>query len=103
MVHRSFKQSGPVEVMPPLNHGVSLYMSIPCSFTVLKVTERRDPAEFRDEVSKRMGQLLLKGYTMLDAYCSSCQVRKCRYLSGYPIDIGNSHGAQSQRTHVYRL
>ncbi|KAL6726016.1 hypothetical protein Aduo_008029 [Ancylostoma duodenale] len=31
---------------------------------------RRD--EFRDEVSKRMGELLLRGVTMLDAYCQIC-------------------------------
>ncbi|VDL83496.1 unnamed protein product [Nippostrongylus brasiliensis] len=27
---------------------------------------------FRDEVSKRMGELLLRGVTMLDAYCQVC-------------------------------
>ncbi|UMM22623.1 hypothetical protein L5515_003750 [Caenorhabditis briggsae] len=27
---------------------------------------------FRDEVSKRMGELLLKGQTMLDEYCPTC-------------------------------
>ncbi|EGT34731.1 hypothetical protein CAEBREN_12220 [Caenorhabditis brenneri] len=27
---------------------------------------------FRDEVSKRMGELLLKGQTMLDEYCQTC-------------------------------
>ncbi|ETN79329.1 Sjogren'S syndrome/scleroderma autoantigen 1 [Necator americanus] len=31
---------------------------------------RRD--EFRDEVSKRMGDMLLRGVTMLDAYCEVC-------------------------------
>ncbi|KHJ93286.1 Sjogren'S syndrome/scleroderma autoantigen 1 [Oesophagostomum dentatum] len=31
---------------------------------------RRD--EFRDDVSKRMGELLLRGVTMLDAYCQVC-------------------------------
>ena len=29
---------------------------------------------FRDEVSKRMGELLLKGQTMLDEYCPTCSV-----------------------------
>uniref|UniRef100_A0A1I7TMC3 Zf-AD domain-containing protein n=1 Tax=Caenorhabditis tropicalis TaxID=1561998 RepID=A0A1I7TMC3_9PELO len=30
---------------------------------------------FREEVSKRMGGLLLKGQTMLDEYCPTCSVR----------------------------
>ncbi|CAB3402074.1 unnamed protein product [Caenorhabditis bovis] len=34
-------------------------------------TERIREA-FRDEVSKRMGELLLKGHTMLDEYCQTC-------------------------------
>ncbi|PAV56368.1 hypothetical protein WR25_15480 [Diploscapter pachys] len=32
----------------------------------------RAESAFRDEVSKRMGEMLLKGYTMLDAYCDTC-------------------------------
>ncbi|KAK6026727.1 Sjogren'S syndrome/scleroderma autoantigen 1 [Ostertagia ostertagi] len=28
--------------------------------------------KFRDEVSKKMGELLLRGVTMLDAYCQTC-------------------------------
>nr|CDJ81911.1 Sjogrens syndrome scleroderma autoantigen 1 domain containing protein [Haemonchus contortus] len=29
-------------------------------------------AKFRDDVSKKMGELLLRGVTMLDAYCHIC-------------------------------
>uniref|UniRef100_A0A1I8AVM4 Sjoegren syndrome/scleroderma autoantigen 1 n=1 Tax=Steinernema glaseri TaxID=37863 RepID=A0A1I8AVM4_9BILA len=34
---------------------------------------RQLQSQVRDEVSKRMGDLLLKGYTMLDQYCDQCQ------------------------------
>uniref|UniRef100_A0A0K0DH56 Cullin domain-containing protein n=1 Tax=Angiostrongylus cantonensis TaxID=6313 RepID=A0A0K0DH56_ANGCA len=33
---------------------------------------RRCRDEFRDDVSRRMGDLLLRGMTMLDAYCEVC-------------------------------
>ena len=34
----------------------------------------RAESAFRDEVSKRMGKILLKDYTMLYAYCDKCSV-----------------------------
>lgn len=82
---------------------------------------QRKKDEFRDEVSKRMGALLLRGVTMLDAYCQTCngilmedrnQVRTCvtcelyaersregsTVVADIPLDIeddnvtpGNSH------------
>ncbi len=36
----------------------------------------QDKQKKRDEVSNTMGEYLLKGYRMLDAYCSDCGVSK---------------------------
>lgn len=76
MGHRSFKRKATQPADETSDSPVPEAEEMSNGLTKVTDEQRRVLEEgrrlIRDQVSSRMGELLLRGYTMLDAYCSIC-------------------------------
>lgn len=72
------------------------------NFTYFKKREVIDTPDLNNEVSRRMGELLLRGHTMLNAECE-CGVSN-RSITYYHRNVsGNPHGRPSRSATMHRL